>query len=62
MVEQRAALPAGADVVVRALPPAGAASYTLLTDDFRSALRSAARRAGIDADPNAAGASRGGGR
>lgn len=48
VVEQRATLPAGADVVVRALPPAGAAEYSALTDDFRSALRSAARRAGID--------------
>ena len=49
VVEQRAALPAGADVVVRALPPASVAQYSLLSDDFRSALRSAARRAGLPA-------------
>lgn len=47
VVAQRAALPEGADVVVRALPPAGAADYSALSDDFRSALRSAARRAGL---------------
>ena len=50
VVEQRAALPEGADVVVRALPPAGVADYSALTDDFRSALRSAARRAGLDVE------------
>jgi hypothetical protein len=47
VVEQRAALPAGADVVVRALPPSSAAGYDVVTEDFRSALRSAARRAGV---------------
>lgn len=49
-MEQRATLPVGADVVVRALPPAAAADYSALSDDFRSALRSAARRAGLDVD------------
>ena len=49
-MEQRAALPEGADVVVRALPPAGAADYSALSGDFRSALRSAARRAGLDVE------------
>ncbi len=48
MVEQRGALPEGADLVVRALPPSSAADYAALTDDFRSALRSATRRAGLD--------------
>ena len=49
VVEQRAALPVGADVVVRALPPSNAAAYDALAEDFRSALRSAARRAGLPA-------------
>lgn len=48
VVEQRAALPEGADVVVRALPASSDAAYTTLIDDFRSALRSAARRAGVE--------------
>jgi ribonuclease P protein component len=47
VVEQRATLPAGADVVVRALPPAAAADYASLSEDLRSALRSAARKAGL---------------
>ncbi|GEN81523.1 ribonuclease P protein component [Actinotalea fermentans] len=48
VVEQRATLPAGADVVVRALPPSSGAAYGTLTDDFRSALRAAVRRAGME--------------
>jgi ribonuclease P protein component len=47
VVEQRTELPAGADVVVRALPPAAEAGYADLAADFRSALRSAASRAGL---------------
>lgn len=46
VVEQRATLPQGADVVVRALPPASTARYEALAADVASALRSAARRAG----------------
>lgn len=60
VVEQRGSLPAGADVVVRALPPSSTAEYSSLTDDFRSALRSAARRAGVE--PVVAGDARGAGR
>ena len=62
VVEQRAALPEGADVVVRALPPASSADYASLSGDFRSALRTAARRAGLTAGtseaPDAPGVSR----
>lgn len=59
VVEQRAALPEGADVVVRALPASGAADYATVSDDFRSALRSASRRAGLDVGtPGVRGASR----
>ncbi len=54
VVEQRAALPEGADLVVRALPPSGAAGYATLSEDFRSALRSAARRAGLHVDASGA--------
>lgn len=45
VVEQRGSLPPGADVVVRALPPAATASYATLADELRSALATAARRA-----------------
>lgn len=48
VIEQRGALPAGADLVVRALPASGGADYALLAEDFRSALRGAARRAGLE--------------
>ncbi len=51
VVEQRAALPEGADLVVRALPPSGGVDYATLTADFRSALHAATRRAGLDAEP-----------
>lgn len=46
VVEQRGSLPQGADVVVRALPPAATASYETLADELGSALAAAARRAG----------------
>lgn len=46
VIEERSALPAGTDVVVRALPAAGSADYQLLREEFRSALGTAARRAG----------------
>lgn len=49
VVEQRGMLPQGADVVVRALPPAADASYAELAADVASGLRAAARRAGLDA-------------
>ena len=60
VMEQRAALPAGTDLVVRALAPSGPAPYVVLADDFRSALRTAARRAGVatDADAGARGGAR----
>lgn len=41
-------LPDGTDLVVRALPAAADASSTRLSTDLTSALRGAARRAGID--------------
>ncbi len=44
VVELSDALPAGADVVVRALPPSAGATYRELTDDYRSALSTATRR------------------
>jgi len=44
VVDQRAFLPDGADVVVRALPAAGAATYQELGEDFRSALPVAVAR------------------
>ncbi len=47
VVEQRATLPRGADVVVRALPPAAAADHAELRADVLSAVRTAARRAGV---------------
>lgn len=46
VVEHRASLPQGADVVVRALPAAAAASYQDLASDLLSALAGASRRAG----------------
>ncbi len=45
VVEQRGSLPLGADLVVRALPPAAAASYATLAEELRTALAAAARRA-----------------
>jgi len=47
VVELRDALPAGADVVVRALPAAALASYEALGLDYRGALVRAADRAGL---------------
>lgn len=47
VVEQRSALPAGADVVVRALPRAAGATYAELRTDFGSALAVATTRAGV---------------
>jgi len=44
VMESRAMLPDGADVVVRALPPAAAATYGQLAADFRSALPAAVAR------------------
>jgi ribonuclease P protein component len=44
VVEQRSALPDGADVVVRALPLAATATYAALSTDFGSALAVAATR------------------
>ena len=44
VVELRDSLPSGGDVVVRALPPAAAASYATLRDDYAAALSSAADR------------------
>lgn len=44
VLEQHGALPAGVDVVVRALPPAATATYADLSGDLRSALASALRR------------------
>ena len=38
-------LPAGATVVVRALPAAAGASFTTLSDDLDGAVRSALRKA-----------------
>ena len=49
LIEHRSALPAGTDVVVRALPAAGSAPYELLREEFASALGTAARRAGSGA-------------
>lgn len=46
VVELIDALPEGADVVVRALPPAAQASYTDLAHDYRGALARAVVRAG----------------
>lgn len=58
VVEQRGTLPAEADVVVRALPPAAAAGYADLSSDVLSALETAwararARGAGQAAGPGA---------
>lgn len=47
VVERRASLPSGADIVVRALAPAAAARYSTLDDDFCGALRSACGRADL---------------
>lgn len=51
VLEHRDELPVGADIVVRALAPAAAAPYAALSDDFRSALGSALRRAGTGGVP-----------
>jgi ribonuclease P protein component len=53
VLEHRDSLPAGADVVVRALPPSATAPYEALSGDLRSALSSALRRAGTAADRGA---------
>lgn len=45
--ERLAALPEGSDVVVRALPPAAAASSAELAADLDTGLRVAARRSGV---------------
>ncbi|MBC7290764.1 MAG: ribonuclease P protein component [Actinotalea sp.] len=45
VLEHRDQVPAGTDVVVRALAPAASASYEDLSSDLRSALGSALRRA-----------------
>ncbi|WP_225752573.1 ribonuclease P protein component [Actinotalea sp. Marseille-Q4924] len=45
VIEQQERIPDGADVVVRALPPAATATYAALSEDLRSALGSALRRA-----------------
>ena len=45
VVELSDALPQGADVVVRALPPAARADYAALGQDYRGALARAAERA-----------------
>lgn len=45
VLEQQDRIPAGTDVVVRALPPAAGATYARLSEDLRSALGSALRRA-----------------
>lgn len=50
MVELIDTLPAGADVVVRVLPPAAQADYPTLGADYRSALATAGRRAGAGAE------------
>ncbi len=52
VVEQRGSLPHGADLVVRVLPPAAAASYDVLADEFRSALSTASRRAASGRAPS----------
>jgi ribonuclease P protein component len=46
VLEQQARIPEGVDVVVRALPPAADATYARLSEDLRSALGSALRKAG----------------
>ena len=40
----RDSLPAGVDIVVRALPPAGSADFDTLSSDLRSALGTVERR------------------
>lgn len=45
VVEQSDALPDGVDLVVRALPASATATYSQLSDDYRSAVSSASRRA-----------------
>ncbi|GAA2016782.1 ribonuclease P protein component [Nakamurella flavida] len=45
--EELGSLPAGTDVVVRALAPAATVESAELRDDLRSAVRAAARKAGI---------------
>ena len=47
VVELRDVLPPGADVVVRALPPAALATYETLGLDYRGALGRATGRAGV---------------
>lgn len=46
VLEHRGSIPVDTDVVVRALPPAATATYAVLSDDVRSALAGALRRAG----------------
>lgn len=46
VMEQVGSMPAGADVVVRVLPPAATADYATLGADLRSALDACWRRAG----------------
>ena len=50
VVELIDTLPAGADVVVRVLPPAAQADYPTLGADYRSALATAGCRAGAGAE------------
>ena len=45
VLDQRRALPAGPDLVVRALPRSATASYADLSADLRSATEAAARKA-----------------
>lgn len=49
VVEHVDTLPAGADIVVRALTPAARADYASIARDLRSALSTVARRSGRSA-------------
>ena len=44
VIEHRESLPQGADVVVRALPPAAEADFATVREDLLGALRSVGRR------------------
>lgn len=46
VMEQVGSMPAGADVVVRVLPPAASADYATLGADLRSALETCWRKVG----------------
>lgn len=46
VVDHRRSLPAGADLVVRALPLAGEAEFQTLADDFSTALATVSARIG----------------